>query len=178
MHIYWRRSIWPLNNVGLNGLGPLAHISFSVVNTAVLHGWLVEPEDTESLSYMEDDYMLTPLVQGSTVLFLIIQFINSLNKISNKSATMCYVHTYALFFLKPTEQSCPKSPSRNIPHSFLSCKELYGRQEEKGPHTAPCPQSLSASSPHHTWVSLSPQEPPTQVTDTRLRVRPAGPHRG
>lgn len=60
MHIYWRRSIWPLNTVGVNGLGPLAHISFSVVNTAVLRGWLVEPEDTESLSYMEDRLYADP----------------------------------------------------------------------------------------------------------------------
>lgn len=99
--------------------------SFSVVNTAVLRDpRLVEPKDTESLPYMEDQLYaqclhgesspLTPVVQGSTFLFVIIQFIKSLNKISNKSATMCHVQTCTLFFLKPIEQSCPKSPSRSF----------------------------------------------------------------
>lgn len=57
-----------------------------------MDGWL-NPRILSPYLYMEGDYMLFPLVQGSAVLFLIIQFINSLNKISNKSATMCYVHT-------------------------------------------------------------------------------------
>ena len=38
----------PLNNAGLNGMGPLTHIDFSVVNTTVLCGpWLVESADEE-----------------------------------------------------------------------------------------------------------------------------------
>ena len=46
---------WPLNNAGLNHTGPLAHVPFLVVNTAIPRDpRLVEPEDTESLSYVED----------------------------------------------------------------------------------------------------------------------------